>query len=166
MEKSRKRPSKKPTEQDFVSTSPNLDALRNDKEDAAIAAERSLRPKHHNKTKAPRHTSYQNTRIIQDFILLEGKSIARKIRFDSSAEHFQTTKSTKKLDQQKIVIPYDKMLTRSTSLRARLNWRRAFLPRLTLANFIPRFVRQSSAASRTGRMCASSHANTTERART
>lgn len=60
-QKSRKRSSKKPTEQDFVSTSPNLDALRNDKEDAATAAERSLhrRPKH-NKTK-PRDTSYQKT---------------------------------------------------------------------------------------------------------
>lgn len=31
--------SKKPTEQDFVSTSPNLDALRNDKEDAATVPE-------------------------------------------------------------------------------------------------------------------------------
>lgn len=41
-QKPRKRSNKKPTEQDLVSMLPNLDALRNDKEDAATAAKYKL----------------------------------------------------------------------------------------------------------------------------
>lgn len=65
-QKSRKRSSKKPTEQDFVSTSPNLDALRNDKEDAATAAECKLHcnRKNHNKTKQRGHTSLSEDVLI------------------------------------------------------------------------------------------------------
>lgn len=65
-QKSRKRSSKKPTEQDFVSTSPNLDALRNDKEDPATAAECKLhgKRKNHNKTKQRAHTSLQEDILI------------------------------------------------------------------------------------------------------
>lgn len=61
-QKPRKCSSKKSTKQDFVSTSPNLDALRNDKEDAAPA---NIAIEVHKK-------NYKNTKIKRTRFLIWG----------------------------------------------------------------------------------------------